>query len=79
MLSVAATYDGQRFVPEETVNFVAGQKVIITILNEHSPIPSKETIDINKYAGRAGKLFSSHGSVDDYVKGLREKLSTIPD
>ena len=72
MLAVAATYDGQKFVTEETVDFVAGQRVIITILNDHLPTSTHDNIDISKYAGSAGHLFSDYGSVDEYVRGLRD-------
>ncbi len=34
MQAVRATYDGEKFVPDENSNLAAGQKVIVTILDE---------------------------------------------
>ena len=71
MLAVAATFDGKNFVTEEDVHFTVGQKVIITILNDTMP-ELHDKIDINKFAGSAGRLFSDNVDIDKYVKGMRE-------
>lgn len=78
MQTFTATYDGEKIVPAEKVNLSAGQKFIITILdedfNETPSEMSEEEIHalVKKYAGSCGHMFNSVEEIDEYIKELRE-------
>ena len=67
LTAVSGYYNGEHIVTEEKVDLVAGQKVIITIL-EYTP-EKKKKVDLSSYMGRGAKLFDS--DANDYVRGLR--------
>ena len=76
--AVNATYDGKNFVPDENLNLSAGQKAVVTILNEDFyDAPKKMSEEeihawIKKYSGSCGKMFNSDEEVEAYIKELRE-------
>lgn len=78
MQAVNATYDGEKFVLDENVNLTAGQKVIVTILDEDFDYAPKKMSEeeihawIKKYSGSCGKMFNSAEEVEAYIKELRE-------
>lgn len=78
MQAVNATYDGEKFVLDENVNLTAGQKVIVTILDEEVDYAPKKMSEeeihawIKKYSGSCGKMFNSAEEVEAYIKELRE-------
>lgn len=79
MQAVRATYDGEKFVPNETVNLSVGKEVIVTILDEevdHTPKKkmTEEEIHawIKKYSGSCGKMFNGVEEVEEYIKQSRE-------
>ena len=78
MQAVSATYDGKKFVPDENVNLSAGQKVIVTILEDDVDDTPKKMSDeeihawIKKYSGSCGKMFENTEEIDAYIKELRE-------
>ena len=67
LTAVNGYYNGEHIVTEEKVNLIAGQKVIITIL-EYAPVKKKK-VDLSSYMRRGEKLF--HSDANDYVRGLR--------
>ena len=67
LTAVNGYYNGEHIVTEEKVHLIAGQKVIITIL-EYTP-EKKKNIDLSSYMGRGEKLF--HSDANDYVRRLR--------
>lgn len=67
LTAVNGYYNGEHIVTEEKVNLIAGQKVIITIL-ENAP-EKKKKVDLSGYMGRGEKMF--HSDAKDYVRGLR--------
>ena len=67
LTAVNGYYNGEHIVTEEKVNLIAGQKVIITIL-EYTP-EKKKNIDLSSYMDRGEKLF--HSDAYDYVRRLR--------
>ena len=69
--AVTATYGGGNvFIMDEKLPIFEGQKVMITVLDEHRP--RKSRIDLGKYSGSAGNLFGSTEAIDRYVKELRD-------
>lgn len=66
LITVNGHYDGTQIVIDEEVKMAAGQKVIITLLDDHQ---NTKPLDLRQYMGRGEKLF--HGDAQDYVKGLR--------
>lgn len=78
MQAVSATYDGEKVVLDENVNLSAGQKVIVTILDEKINYKPKKMSDeeihawIKKYSGSCGKMFENTEEIDAYIKELRE-------
>ncbi|MBQ6976362.1 MAG: hypothetical protein IJS81_04480 [Selenomonadaceae bacterium] len=76
MQAVNATYDGEKIIFDEDVNLSAGQKVIVTILDEDfepEDLSDKE-IDalIKKFSGSGGRMFNSAEEVDEYIRQSRE-------
>ena len=67
LTAVNGYYNGTHIVTNEKVHLVAGQKVIITIL-DYTP-EKKKKIDLSSYMGRGEKLFQT--DAEDYVRGLR--------
>ena len=70
MLSaVKGYYDGSKIVMNEDIPMMAGQEVIITILE---PVKTKtKNYDLRKYMGRGEKMFPDSDAAD-YVRSLRE-------
>ena len=71
MQTFTATYDGEKIVPEENVNLSAGQKFIITILDEESM--SKEEMLAKNYTDSTSNLFQNTDSIDEYLAKLRKE------
>ncbi len=74
MTAVEATFDGTNFIMDEQLELVAGQKVIIMLLNDGANMKEsrKKNIDLDEYIGRGRKMFSSTSEINDYVRGLRD-------
>ena len=85
MQAVNATYDGKNFILDENVNVEAGQKAIITILDDEIKYAPKKMSDeeihawIKKYSGSCGKMFGSTEDIDNYIKELREDRNIFGD
>lgn len=78
MQAVNATYDGEKFVLDENVNLTAGQKVIVTILDEDFDYAPKKMSEeeihalIKKFSGSGGHMFNSVEEIDEYIRQSRE-------
>lgn len=68
LAAVKGYYDGKHIVMEENIEMVAGQEVIITILNMSTQ--NQKKIDLKKYMGRGEKLF--HEDVQEYIREMRD-------
>ena len=55
LAAVKGYYNGKQIVMDEDVKLVAGQEVIVTILEMQNK--EKKTIDLKKYMGRGEKMF----------------------
>ncbi|MBR5914449.1 MAG: hypothetical protein IKZ58_08810 [Selenomonadaceae bacterium] len=72
MQSVTAIYDGEKFILDEGVNLTAGQKVIVTILENDDPKYMTEgeiNILIKTFSG--GGSFNGKEDVDAYINESR--------
>ena len=70
LTAVRGHYNGSHIVPDEALNLIEGQEVIITILNPVSSISvSDHKIDLRKYMGRGKKMMER--DAQEYIKGLR--------
>lgn len=68
LAAVKGYYDGKHIVMEENIEMVAGQEVIITILNMSTQ--NQKKIDLKKYMGGGEKLF--HEDVQEYIREMRD-------
>ena len=68
LTAVEGYYNGTQIVIDERVTLRKGQRVILTILDSLSE-PNVKSVNLKKYMDRGEKMF--HGTVDEYVKGLR--------
>lgn len=68
LAAVKGYYNGKHIVMEENIEMVAGQEVIITILNMSTQ--NQKKIDLKKYMGRGEKLF--HEDVQEYIREMRD-------
>ena len=67
LAAVKGYYDGKQIVMNEDIDMVAGQEVIITILD--IPNKAKKKIDLKKYIGRGEKMF--YTDAQEYIKEMR--------
>jgi hypothetical protein len=68
LATITGYYDGSQIVMNEQIDLLAGQEVMITILEQKKS--SQKNIDLSKYAGRGEKMFQTDAAY--YVKELRD-------
>ena len=68
LAAVKGYYNGKQIVMNEDVKLVAGQEVIVTILEMQNK--AKKKVDLKKYMGRGEKMFQT--DAQNYIKELRD-------
>ena len=68
LTAVKGHYNGTQIVPDEAIDLMIGQEVIITVLTPIEP-EKKAKIDLTKYMGRGKKMFEY--DAQEYVKEMR--------
>lgn len=68
LTAVKGYYNGEQIVMDEDIPIVAGQEVIVTILDGQTK--KNKDINLKKYKGRGEKMF--HTDAQEYIKELRD-------
>lgn len=68
LTAVRGYYNGHQIVIDEDIKMIAGQEVIVTILDRKAEEGKK--IDLSQYMGRGKKMFQT--DAQEYIKELRE-------
>lgn len=68
LAAVKGYYNGNQIVMDEDIKLVAGQEVIVTILDMQKQ--TKKNVELKKYMGRGEKMFYS--DAQEYIKELRD-------
>ncbi len=75
MESVFAYYDGEKFIPEKKIEFLKGQKVILTVLEDEIKILDESNLMYNTSAngGSLDYLFEE-GEAEYSINDCKEKF-----